>query len=59
MFEEAEHLELAEHPLGGDEALEDVGQFLERHPPAVSGVRHRPVTDTTSVLADGTEAESG
>lgn len=53
MFEEAEHLEFAEHPLGGDEALEDVGQFLEGDPAAVPGVRHRPATDAT-VLADST-----
>lgn len=43
MFEEAEHLELSEDALGGDERLEYVGQLLEGDAPAIARVRHSPV----------------
>lgn len=42
MFEEAEHLQLPEHPLAGNKVLEDIGHLFEGDPLPVSGVRHRP-----------------
>ena len=42
MLEEPHHPELPEDPLGGDQALEDVGQLLEGHALAVAGVGDRP-----------------
>ena len=51
MLEEPHHLELPEHPFRADEALEHVGQLLERDPLPVPGIGdgphdpERPVTD--------------
>lgn len=50
MFEEAEHLKLAEDTLRGDERLEHIGQFLECHAPAIARVRHRPATKQRTLL---------
>lgn len=50
MFEEAEHLELSEDALGGDERLEHIWQFLERHPPAIARVCHRPKTKEKNIV---------
>ena len=42
MLEEAHHLELPEDPLRADEALEHVGQLLERDPLPVARVGDGP-----------------
>lgn len=42
MLEEAEHFQLTEDPLTGDEVLEDVGHLFEGHAFTVPGVSHRP-----------------
>ena len=40
MFEEAQHLQLTEDPLTGDEVLEDVGHLFEGDALSIPGVRH-------------------
>ncbi len=42
MFERAEHLDLAEDPLGRDHSLEHVGHLLQRHSLARSRIRDGP-----------------
>ncbi|GAA6074323.1 uncharacterized [Tachysurus ichikawai] len=42
VLEEAEHFQLTEDPLTGDEVLEDVGHLFEGHTFTVAGVSHRP-----------------
>ena len=42
VLEEAHHLEFPEDPLRADEALEHVGQLLERDPLPVARVGHGP-----------------
>ena len=42
MLEEPHHFELPEHPFRADEALEHVGQLLERDPLPVARVGHGP-----------------
>ena len=42
MFEEPHHLELPEDALTADEALKNVGQFLQRDPLPVPRVSYRP-----------------
>lgn len=43
VFEEAQHPQLSEDPLTGDQVLEDVGHLLQSHLPAVPRIGHRPV----------------
>lgn len=43
VFEEAQHPQLSEDPLAGDQVLEDVGHLLQSHLPAVPRIGHRPV----------------
>lgn len=49
MFEEAQHLQLTEHPLTGNKVLEDIGHLFEGYSLPVSGVRHRPDDPKRSV----------
>lgn len=42
MLEEAQHLELTKHPLGGDQCLEDVRHLLERHSFTIARVGDSP-----------------
>lgn len=49
MLEKAHHLELAEHALGTDQALEHVRQLLQCHPLAVAGIGDRPNHSKSSV----------
>lgn len=53
MLEEAEHLQLAEDPLTGDEVLEDVGHLFEGHTFTVPGVGHRPEAEERSRRQNG------
>ena len=53
MLEEAHHLELPEDPLRADEALEHVGQLLERDPLPVARVGDGP-DDAESAVPDRT-----
>lgn len=43
VFEEAQHPQLSEDPLAGDQVLKDVGHLLQSHLPAVPRIGHRPV----------------
>ncbi len=52
MLEESHHLELPKDSLGADQTLENVGQFLESHPLAISRVSHGP-DDAEGAVADG------
>lgn len=42
MFEEAQHAELPEDALAGDQILEDIRHFFESNFPSIPRVRHRP-----------------
>jgi len=42
VLEEAQHLQLPEHPLTRNQVLEDIGHLLEGHLLTVPRVRHRP-----------------
>ena len=43
VFEETEHFELAKHPFGTDERLENVGHFFQCDSFPISRICHRPV----------------
>lgn len=45
MFEEAQHSQLSEDPLTGDQILEDIGHLLQRHLAAVPWIRNGPARD--------------
>lgn len=49
MFEEAQHPQLSEDPLTGDQVLEDVGHLLQGHLAAVARVGDRPEGITFSL----------
>lgn len=51
VLEEAEHAQLPEDSLAGHEGLEHVGHLLERDPPAIPRIRHRPGGKRTQLLA--------
>lgn len=48
MFEEAQHAELPEDSLTGDQVLEDIRHLLESNFPSIPGIRHRPGGKETS-----------
>lgn len=45
MFEKAQHPQLSEDPLTGDQILEDIGHLLQRHLAAVTWIRNGPARD--------------
>lgn len=52
VFEEAEHPQLSEDPLTGDQVLEDIGHLLQGHLAAVAWIRDGPARVRASRLAD-------
>lgn len=46
MFEEAQHPQLSENPLTGDQVLEDIGHLLQSHLAAVAWICNRPARET-------------
>lgn len=52
VFEEAEHPQLSEDSLTGDQVLEDIGHLLQGHLAAVAWIRDGPARVRVSRLAD-------
>lgn len=48
MFEEAQHPQLSENPLTGDQVLEDIGHLLQSHLAAVAWICNGPARDGAS-----------
>lgn len=46
VFEEAQHPQLSEDPLAGDQVLEDVGHLLQSHFASVARIRHGPARNS-------------